>query len=58
MNKTDIKILLLIIIFIIAFIYLFIIAFIPTEREQNAYNRCIEEYDKKTCQKLVFGSYR
>ena len=28
----------------------------PTAKDKEAYKRCIQTYDKKTCQKMTYGN--
>ena len=53
MIKNIIKYTLIIIILIIGLNTLFK----PTEEDKQAYNTCINSYDAKTCNKLIYGNY-
>lgn len=45
------------ILFIVLFTAFMFVIFAPTQKDKDAYKKCVNTYDEKTCQKLIYGKY-
>lgn len=43
--------------FITILIIILFIIFTPDKKDIEAYNKCLNNFDTKTCQKMIYGKY-